>query len=84
MFEGEQVTASSIFAFDKQTPYLDNRFDELDLVDNRMSLGERAATQRAQSQFVMKRRQNSMASPGIVNTVDSRASLELAHQPQDT
>ena len=43
-------------------------WDELDLPDNRMSLGDRAS-QRALSHF-NKRRQNSMASPGFQEAVN--------------
>ena len=46
MFEGEQVTNQSIYEFEKQTPLpmLQDRFDEMDFPDNRMSLNDRAAT----------------------------------------
>ena len=62
MFEGEAVTNQSIFEFDKQqTPMLPDGYNDLDFADNRLSLADRAATQRAQSQYINKKRQNSIS-----------------------
>ena len=59
-----------------------NDLDELDLPDNRMSLGDRAS-QRALSHF-NKRRQNSMASPGFQEAMVNLKSAQTSIKNEET